>query len=144
MKTYTNYVFNSRKELEIVANRDRVIETKDVSLKFDIAWQNGTLNYVKPLSFDYQDGQDIQNRSVAYFGYLTKLKEYALSHNARFDLLVTKPQNEDLLPKYETAINIIESADAPKRIITEEKLQEYSEETVYYLNRELEKLKEAL
>lgn len=143
-RTYNNYVFHNRKELETVANRDRVVQTKDISLTFDIAWENGTYNLVKPLSFDYQDGNDIQNKSVAYFGYLTKLNDYAISHNARYDLLVSRPQNLDLRKRYEKAIEIINSADAPKRIVTEDELKDYSEETAFYLRKKLDDLKESL
>lgn len=144
LRNYTHFLFQNRKELEIVASKHRTIQTKDVTLTFDLSWENGTDNLVKPLSFDYQDGQEIQNKSVTFFGYLTKLKEYAVSHNVRYDLLVTRPQNEELLGKYETALKIVNSADAPKRIITEDQLEAYSEETAHYLKIKFDKLKEAL
>jgi hypothetical protein len=93
------------------------------------------VHLAKPLSFDLREGQDILNKSAQYVGYLNLLTDYAQLNQYSFDLLIGKPQDIHLLGPYEDALYNLDRSPAPKSLITEEKLYEYSEETV----RELEK-----
>lgn len=139
LKKYLGYIFETEtyaRNKEIIENRIRknqVVQYKGVSLKFDAAWKNGSLNLVKPISFDLKEGQDIQSKSAQFFGYLTLLKDYAKRHNYRFDLILAKPQDNVLEDHYRKAVNILKGADAPKRLITEAELPSYSEETLEHL-----------
>jgi hypothetical protein len=142
LKTYTNYLIQKVPRIDNLIAKDRIIESNGIKLKFDYGWQNGTFNLVRPVSFDLKKPSLIQTKSVTYFGYLYKLKTYALKNKARYDLLVGKPQNENFIEEYERAIKTIESAKAPIRIIAEQNLQEYSEETVHSLKKKLQELDE--
>lgn len=142
IKTYTNYLTQKISRIENLIVKDRIVESHGIKLKFDYGWQNGTFNLVKPVSFDLKKPSLIQTKSITYFGYLYKLKSYALRNNARYDLLVGKPQNENFINEFQNALKTIESSKAPIRIIEEQNLQEYSEETAHSLEKKLHELDE--
>ncbi len=128
---YLNNITSQKEEIEEKLIRNKTIETNTVSLKFDVAWKNGTLNHVKPISFDLNQPKDIQNKATQFFGYVYQLADYAKINSSRFDFLVSKPQNKELIRDYENALDILDfDKTLPKRIITEDKLEEYSQETV--------------
>lgn len=134
IRRYVGYIFEKDKSVDKKLERNKTIKANinqiEIELKFDLAWQNGSTNLIKPLSFDLADEQSIQNKSTQYFGYLNLLANYAKEKNLRFDFLVSKPQNNDLIGSYESALGILAISNAPKRIITENNLQDYSEETI--------------
>ncbi len=138
LKTFTKYLYNKLPNSSNLVSKNRVIESNGIKLKFDYAWQNGSLNLVKPISFDLKKEQLIQTKSITYFGYLTKLRGYAFRNNARYDLLVSEPKNKEFIEEYNKALETIESAQAPIKIITQEKLEEYSEEAAFYLSKKLD------
>lgn len=108
--------------------------------KFDFAWKNGSVNYVKSISFDLKERDSIQNKSFRWFGELTKLGKKAEKEDLQFDLLISKPRSSKLFGAYEKAIKILEDVQAPKRLIEEEDLKDYikkAAETVIGHNEEL-------
>jgi hypothetical protein len=122
----------------IIDNRftkNKTVETKGLHLKFDLAWKNGATHLIKPISFDLIEKGEIQSKSVQYYGYLNLLHDYAKINDCKFDLLLWKPQNENLLNSYHDAIEIIEKSKAPKKIYTEETLFEYIEYTAEALHK---------
>ena len=128
---YLNNITSQKEEIEEKLIRNKTIETDTVSLKFDVAWKNGTLNHVKPISFDLNQPKDIQNKATQFLGYVYQLADYAKKNSSRFDFLVSKPQNKELITDYENALDILDfDKTLPKRIITEDKLAECSQETV--------------
>jgi hypothetical protein len=133
LKTYTKLIQETLRDVNIALTKNVQVESKGIKLKFDVAWKNGTTNLVKPVSFDLIDQTDIQNKSMQYFGYLTNLNDYAKKHNISYHLIVGKPQRTELYQEYAKAIDIMRSADSPKRIIGEEDLTSYSKETANYL-----------
>jgi hypothetical protein len=131
LSRYLNNITLGYDGIEEKLTKNKKIETETVSLSFDLAWKNGTLNHVKPLSFDLNKSKDIQNKASLYLGYLTQLADYAKAHQFRFDFLVSTPQNKDFIDDYWNALDILDyDKSAPKRIITEDQLDEYSKETV--------------
>lgn len=132
-KSYLNNIINKDKNAVIALKKDIRVESNGVKLDFDFSWKNGKVNLVKPVSFDYLDEHDIQHKSITYFGYLLKLKGYALERGINYHLIVAKPQQKNLFFEYEKALDIIKSSESPTRIITEESLESYSEETANYL-----------
>jgi len=140
LRAYNHYLFSKDKSLEKFISRNRIVESNDIKLKFDVSWKNGTTNLVKAVSFDLKEEQEIQNKSITYFGYLTKLKEYAVDNGIRYDLLLWYPQEKKLFKEYDKAVKTIQSAVAPIKIVPPEELEKYSKDTVVALS----KLKEAL
>jgi hypothetical protein len=105
-------------------------------LKFDLAWKEKSTNLVKPLSFDLTEEKSIQEKSLINYGYLDLLGDYAKENNYRFDFIVAKPQNKTLYKAYDNALGLLELSKAPKRIITENLLKEYSEEAIEELSKQ--------
>ena len=113
--------------------KNKVIEYNGIKLGFELAWKNGITHLVKPISFDLQEGSAIQDKSVRYFGYLNLLSEYAKRSEYKFDLLLGKPQDSSLVPDYENAVQILDGSTAPKQIVLEENLLNYSDSTAQIL-----------
>lgn len=134
IKKFTGYIFEKHKDLEKKFKKNQIIKTKvnnrNIELKFELTWENGSTNFVKPLSFDLTEEKAIQDKSAINYGYLNLLTEYAIDNNYRFDFIVSKPQNRDLYKSYENALGLLELSNAPKRIVTERELSEYSDETI--------------
>lgn len=143
---YIGTILSRNKGLENFIRRNRVIESNGLKLEFDYGWKNNHLNsvkadhlnLVKAVSFDLKKEDHIQNKAVQYFGYLTKFKDYAETNNLRYDLLVWKPQERELQDDYFRAIDVLESANANKKIVTEEIFEEYTEDSYQGLTKELE------
>ena len=137
IKRFTGYVFDKHKDLEKKFVKNEVIKTSvrgnEIEVKFDLSWQNGSKNFIKPISFDLTEEKVIQDKSAANLGYLNLLGAYAKKHNYRFDFIVSEPQNKELYKTYENALGLIEFSDAPKRIIREKDLKSYADEAIEQL-----------
>ncbi|MDI9320431.1 MAG: DUF3037 domain-containing protein [Phycisphaerales bacterium] len=133
ISSYKTYLRENGLEIENTSariNYDFEINTNyGEKFKFDVAWQNGTLNLVKPISFDLSRPIDVQNKSLRFFGQFTHLQDYAKSKGINFDLLVAKPKNYELQKHYLNAINLL---GQPKyvRVIKEDEIYDYSKKTV--------------
>ncbi len=110
--------------------KDVIVESNDTSLKFDLSWQNGSTNLIKTVSFDLSNNDNINDKSVLLYGKLNLLVEKAEQENLRYDLLVSKPQDKNLFRAFDKALNILESSEAPKKIITEDQYSSYVENAV--------------
>lgn len=97
--------------------------------KFDIAWQNGTLNLVKPISFDLKDGRNIANKAHKNFGQFYDLQDEAVVKKLRYDLIIGEPHDNKLYKEFEHAISLLENLKNVK-IIHESELKIYSEKIV--------------
>lgn len=97
--------------------------------KFDIAWQNGTLNLVKPISFDLKDGRNIANKAHKNFGQFFDLQDEAIVKKLRYDLIVGEPHDHKLYKEFEHAISLLQNLENVK-IIHESELKTYSEKIV--------------
>lgn len=127
---YTNFLHEVDPVVSQLLERDKEVKTKNIKLNFEAFWENGTKNHVKPLSFDLLKPQAIQEKAVTYAGYLSHLNDYAKEHNTRFDFLISKPQSKELKKEYENALDILSSSKTNKKIVTEEELPKYSEQTI--------------
>lgn len=139
LRNFYHSVIDRNRKLDTFLRKNRLVESHGVKLNFEYGWKNGHDNLIKAVSFDLKEESYIQNKALQYFGYLTKLSDYATDNKLRYDLLVAKPTIEDLLPEYKTAIEILESAQSNKRIVTQENVDAYIDDTVKGLTEELEK-----
>ena len=103
-------------------------EGTNFAYKFPFAWQNGTYNLVKPVSFDLKLEESITEKATFNVGQFSLLKPYADEHNARFDLLVARPKDRNLYKSYDQAIQQIEKLPKVK-IVEENELDSYTEKT---------------
>jgi hypothetical protein len=127
-----------RKKLDAIIKREKKIQQyiqKDVkieannglSLMFDYCWQNHQQHLIKPLSFDLEKLDVIQEKSAKIFGYLALLEQTAKDENYKFDLLVTRPTNPNLYKAYDNALKILELIPTDKEIVEEDKFVAYTE-----------------
>lgn len=135
LKKYASAVLGANPDFEKKLERSPRVVTETIDVRFDLGWQNGTLNLIKAISFDLNDKSDIQNKAIANLGTLTALKDYAGSHNIKFDLLIDPPKKEDYFTAYKDALSILKSAETNKEIILN--LDEYSNKTIEYFNTTL-------
>lgn len=122
-------------KVEELLNRDEIIRTKLFTHKFDFSWENKTnKNFIKPISFDLLEEVSINNKAATYFGYLSDLEEYCNSEKVRFDLLIATPQNQHLSGIFQNALDFLDRAKAPKKLILENKIEDYTNEILSELN----------
>jgi hypothetical protein len=137
IKKFTDFLSKRNKDIEKKLLKNTTIkaqvDNREIELKFDIAWKNGSTNFVKPLSFDLSEEKSIQDKSLMNYAYLNLIGNYAKENNYRFDFIVAEPQDRSLYKSYENALGLLELTDAPKRIIPENDLENYSEEALVQL-----------
>lgn len=130
-KKYSGYIFEQHKDLEKFVTKNEVIQTKKVKVKFDLSWSNRKFRrFVKPISFDLSNEQAIQEKAMNHFGYLSHLIEYTQNNDIQLDFLLAKPQNRALKNAFENALDILDSVKTSKRLVRENELKDYSEETL--------------
>ena len=90
---------------------------------------------VKPLAFDLETEDGIQEKSARNFGYLTLLNQTAKEKNYIFDILVSRPSSKKLFTSYDRALRVLESVPTSKKIIEEPQFDDYSGEIVGHIVR---------
>jgi Protein of unknown function (DUF3037) len=128
-KLYRNIIAKS-KDVEQYLQKDIIIESPELTLKFEYAWQNHQKHLVRPLSFDIDTPEGIQEKSARNFGYLTLLNQTAKDKNYTFDILVSRPSSRNLFASYDKALRVLESVPTSKKIIEESQFDDYSGEIV--------------
>ncbi|NJK96580.1 MAG: DUF3037 domain-containing protein [Bacteroidales bacterium] len=66
LKKFRTRLLSIKPELDGHLKKDVEITTEEVSLKFEFAWKNGSLNLVQPLSFDLLDKHAIQKKQLNF------------------------------------------------------------------------------
>lgn len=125
-----NSLLAKNKEIDQYLQRDVEVKSPELTLKFEYGWQNHQLHLVKPLAFDLETEEGIQEKSARNFGYLTLLSQTAEEKNYTFDVLVTRPSNKKLFSAYDKALKVLESTKTSKQIIEEPQFDEYSEHLI--------------
>jgi hypothetical protein len=136
MKYFTQIIATINKEAEQKLKQPQTIRAASgFPLKFDYSWKNGTHNLIKPLSFDVSDENTIIEKTEKFIGIFNIFGKQAKQNNQRLDILVTPPQDVKLFGIYEEAfVELSRDYGDSKRLITENEIQEYANETVEYLN----------
>ncbi len=125
IKEFQQYILGSFKDKSERLTKDPTIKTKHFEHKFSYSWSSlGATNFIKPLSFDLVSEADISAKAAQHVGYLTDLKDFGISLS-NFDFLVAKPLNEDLDRTYQNALDFIDSVKISKKLIFEDKIQNY-------------------
>lgn len=109
-KFFTNYMLKNETGNEFI---------------FDYAWQNGSLNLVKPISFDLKESKSIAEKAYKNFGQFFDLENEAVSKNLRYDLILGKPSKRSLFKEYEHAIYLLENIKHAK-LIEQDNIKQYS------------------
>jgi hypothetical protein len=130
IKKYRNYLKEAGEKAEEKIIQKPSLKILDSTIKFELAWQNGTLNYVRPLSFDLKDASEIENKGFLNSGQLNFITQHTDTDNIRFDFIIAPPADKKLYKNFENAIRIIDEAPAPHKLIFDSELKKYSEETI--------------
>lgn len=93
--------------------------------KFDYAWQNGSLNLVKPISFDLKESKSIAEKAYKNLGQFIDLENEAKKNNLCYDLILGRPKSKGLFKDYDHAISLLEKINY-SRIIEENEINNYS------------------
>ena len=133
-KLYKNIIAKS-KDVEQYLQKDIIVESPELTLKFEYGWQNLKKHLVKPLAFDLETEDGIQEKSARNFGYLTLLNQTAKEKNYIFDILVSRPSSKKLFTSYDRALRVLESVPTSKKIIEEPQFDDYSGEIVGHIVR---------
>lgn len=116
--------------------RNVEVRAAATAIRFDYVWQNGTQNFIKPVSLDLTDADEINRKAIYTHGWLHLLAPVAELENYRFDLLLASPTDRKLFSAFDKAVEILNATVAPKQLITEgHRLEEYSHNAAYYLRQ---------
>lgn len=115
-------------------HKDYRICTENNEFVFDYAWQNGTFNLVKPVSFDLLDAKKIQEKSILLYGNLNLLSDLSKTENYKFDLIVAKPQTRSVFKYFDSALKTIDKADVLQEIILSSEISSYTQKAAAYLS----------
>lgn len=136
-------ISNFRRNLEAhdagvfqLLRRNVEVQAAATAIRFDYVWQNGTQNFIKPVSLDLADAEEINRKAVYTHGWLHLLAPVATTENYRFDLLLALPTDRKLFSAFDKAVEILNATPAPKQLITEGRhLQEYADNAARYLRQ---------
>jgi len=132
-KDYLENIFPDLREQLLPAQPIRV---EKVTFKPDLVWQNGSTNLVKEIVFpkteeNLLDKALLLNRKADYFIDAAKANRF------RFDFLVQRPVDEKLQASYRNALDILNEIRAPKKIVTENELENYAKSAAIDLKNRL-------
>lgn len=97
--------------------------------KFEYAWQNGTLNLVKPISFDLKESKSIAEKAYKNLGQFIDLEGEAIKKELRYDLILGRPRERSLYKEYDHAIKLLEKVKHVE-LIEETGIKKYSEKAI--------------
>ncbi len=123
-------IIAQNKEVEQYLRKDVVVESPDLILKFEYAWQNHQEHLVKPLSLDLATEEGIQEKAARNYGYLALMNQTAQEKNYTFDVLVSRPSFKSLYASYDRALRVLDAVPTSKKIIEETHIEEYSGEII--------------
>jgi len=131
IRKFHNYIFQENNSLEDKFLKNQIIKTKHFNIKFDLSYStNNRSSFIKPINLDFNEDSAFQTKAATFYGYISDLANYVPSKNNRYDFLISKPQDSKFQRAYENALDFLDSAKAPKQLITEEHLQDYSQSVV--------------
>jgi hypothetical protein len=111
------------KNKRVLFKRNIIIKNPISTTNFEFAWQNGTTNFVKTISFDLASPRNIQEKAFRWFGELTDFQQYL--DNSKIDILVTRPQNKALFGVYDKALRTLQNIKTPHEITEEDGISAY-------------------
>lgn len=96
----------------------KTIAVQDDEVRFEHAWKNGVWHCVEPVSFDLAAAESIKDKAHKLLGQITSVN--AAPDDFRLYLLVARPDDETLMPAYESAMSILQKMPCDKEIVQED------------------------
>lgn len=114
----------------LLKSKDTILKNNHISFKTDFYWQNGTKNFVKGVSFDFEKEETIIEKSLLIDNQLKHLQKEIDRTNSRVDLLVSKPSNQKLNGAFEEAISILKEENDYRLTFEEGQFENYADKIV--------------
>jgi Protein of unknown function (DUF3037) len=128
-----NFELINKNEKKFYVDYTLVNETGN-PFKFDYAWQNGTLNLVKPISFDLKESKSIAEKAYKNLGQFIDLQDEAIKKGLRYDLILGRPKNRSLYKEYDHATKLLEKLKHVE-LIEETGIKKYSEKAIIAITK---------
>lgn len=95
----------------------KTIAVENDEVRFEHAWKNGVWHCVEPVSFDMAASESIKDKAHKLLGQITSISS---SHESfRLYMLVARPEDEALVPAFESALSILQKMQCDKEIVLE-------------------------
>lgn len=98
------------------------VEGQHFNYTFKLGWQNGTPQFLEPISFDYTKGAELVDKAYSWSGRLSDLGK---GLNFKMTGIVAPPQDPNLLEKYEEALEILRESPAVRSIVPESEFDSF-------------------
>jgi hypothetical protein len=102
--------------------RDVPIQGRHFDHTFKWAWQNGTQQFLEPISFDYSQGSEVEDKAYAWSARLADLRR---EMDFRMTGVVAPPREPRLVEKYQEALSILQESPTVRAIIPEQSFEEF-------------------
>ncbi len=113
---------------KLIRRDKRQLKSTRVNIQVNEFWQNGTTNLIKPFALDLDTSEGIEQKSFAFAKKVDLIGSTLYVDRSRLDLLVSKPSKSKLIETYNVAINVLNEAQGPIRLVPEEQLSDYISE----------------
>lgn len=115
--------------------KDYKVQNKTgVEFNFKYAWQNGSLNLVKPLNFDLSEPRYIANKAHLTYGLLIDLQDVAINDNLKYDLLLGIPTRKELFKEYDHSKKLLGQLDRIQ-LIEEDAIDIYTQQLIKTISK---------
>lgn len=111
--------------------REKTLETEDYELKFPHAFKNGLWHLLQPVTLDYSQSGNIQDKAARWLGRATLLRDNP--EVARLYLLLGAPHQEGHQRAYLRAKNILHKLPVEHRIIEEDEAADFARYLLDYM-----------
>lgn len=96
----------------------KTISVRDDEIRFEHAWKNGVWHCVEPVSFDMAAAESIKDKAHRILGQITSVHE--TTDSFRLYMLVARPDDDALMPAFESALSILQKMPCEKEIVQED------------------------
>lgn len=96
----------------------KTISVQDDEVRFEHAWKNGVWHCVEPVSFDLAAAETIKDKAHKLLGQITSI--YGTPESFRLYMLVARPEDDALMPAFESALSILQKMPCEKEIVQED------------------------
>jgi hypothetical protein len=96
----------------------KTISVRDDEIRFEHAWKNGVWHCVEPVSFDMAAAETIKDKAHRILGQITSVHE--TTDSFRLYMLVARPDDDALMPAFESALSILQKMPCEKEIVQED------------------------
>ena len=95
----------------------KTIAVENDEVRFEHAWKNGVWHCVEPVSFDMAAPESIKDKAHKLLGQITSISSSPESF--RLYMLVARPEDDALVPAFESALSILAKMQCDKEIVLE-------------------------